>query len=47
MDNTKCGKAQIEWDEKVENGLVGNLEERPTCDRDGEYSPVWCIRGET
>lgn len=46
MINTECFQKQIEFDEKRNNGEIGHLMQRPSCDMDGNYVPVRCIPGQ-
>lgn len=46
MTNTLCFQDQAKFDEDRENGVIGHLMQRPSCDMDGDYFPVKCIPGQ-
>lgn len=46
MDNTPCYIAKIEFDVARENGEMGHLMQRPSCNGDGDYNPITCIPGQ-
>ncbi|XP_068622030.1 uncharacterized protein [Battus philenor] len=45
--NTKCHKAQDEYDSRHLGGQIGALEQRPICDGKGKYAPFDCVPGHT
>ena len=46
VDDTVCFRKQIEFDKSKEDGTLGHLMQRPSCDGDGFFSPIICIPGE-
>ncbi|XP_058831484.1 uncharacterized protein LOC131690044 [Topomyia yanbarensis] len=46
-ESSTCYKAQKQFDQKREDGTIGHLMQRPSCDADGNFQPVVCIPGQT
>lgn len=46
VTTSKCHKKQIEFDKNKLKGTIGHLQQRPSCDDDGDFSPVVCIPGQ-
>lgn len=46
MTDTTCHKAQIKFDVDRNNGLMGHLMQRPSCNGDGDFNPIKCVPGQ-
>ena len=42
--DTNCMKEFQEYQDNLDSGTLGMNESPPSCDEDGLYSPVQCIR---
>jgi hypothetical protein len=43
---SKCARSKRQYDEDLQSGLIGHLQQRPACDSDGHHSPIVCIPGQ-
>lgn len=46
LETSPCFKAQFQFDNDLDKGLIGHLQQRPSCDGNGFYSPIICIPGQ-
>lgn len=46
LETSRCRRMQQKFDDDLSNGLIGHLQQRPSCDGDGNYSPLICVPGQ-
>jgi hypothetical protein len=45
-ETSKCFQTKRKFDDNLKDGLIGHLEQKPSCDGDGNFSPIVCIPGQ-
>lgn len=45
-ETSRCYQAKRKFNNDLKNGLIGHLQQPPSCDGDGNYNPIVCIPGQ-
>jgi Thyroglobulin type-1 repeat len=46
LETSECFRMRRKFDEDLSRGQIGHLQSSPSCDGDGDYSPLICLPGQ-